>query len=231
MTTAKEGRIARMLESIETDIFGVVHLEEIDLTELQTRARTLLSDARAVVILGQELMPEVIHHLNSRVLVGEMAMRDVYEPHTNLVNGRLNWQGYRLVKHLHESGYRGLPLAGGPFDGRFLEGAISYPALAQAAGLGYRGWHSMLITPEYGPRLRLGAVVTNALLPATHAELEASYCVKCGGACAKVCPSGAIKPPGAGEAYSIDKFACSTYIMAVGTCAECVKACPTGRRY
>lgn len=220
----------QVMEGIEADVYGVVSLTSLE-TAIQKRALEMLPGAKSIIIMAQEIFPEVIRHLNSEGIRGELTLRDAYSPHANMVSGRLNWQTYKAVKALHRAGYHGFPLADGPYDARFLKGAISYPHLATLAGLGYRGWHSFLITPEYGPRLRLAGVLTDAPLTATQAEHpEDSYCPKCGGACVKICPAGAIKIPADGETYHIDQYACSTYLGATGPCAECVKACPTGIR-
>ncbi len=231
MSSAKNYNLSHILDGVEADIFGVVRLDQVGAPNILARARALLPKAVAVVIMAQELMPEVIRHLTSKRLIGEMAMRDIYEPHMTMVNGRLTWQGYRLLKQIHKAGYAGLPLMGGPVDGRILKGALYYPELARAAGLGYRGWHSMLITPEFGTRQRLGGVLTTAPLAATKREIEKRFCDECGGACVKNCPSGAITMPGKGELYRHDRYVCSTYIQAVCGCSECVRVCPTGPRY
>jgi len=41
---------------------------------------------------------------------------------------------------------------------------VPIKVLAQEAGMGSIGISALLITPEYGPRVRLGAIITNALL-------------------------------------------------------------------
>ena len=44
--------------------------------------------------------------------------------------------------------------------GHPLGGFALYPPMAQAAGLGWRGISGLLITPQFGPRVRLAAVFT-----------------------------------------------------------------------
>ncbi|MHA1803634.1 MAG: hypothetical protein ACTSU4_03745 [Promethearchaeota archaeon] len=78
---------------------------------------------------------------------------------------------------------------------RPLGGVILYPRLARLANLGWQGSHGMLITPQYGPRVRLAAVFTsisNIHLSRnnTHAWIE-SYCKICG-IYIKKCPVNAI---------------------------------------
>ena len=62
---------------------------------------------------------------------------------------------------------------------------ISQKHAAQAAGLGTIGRHSLLITPEYGSMIWLGAVLCDQALEAD--ELKPSLCNNCG-LCINVCP-------------------------------------------
>ena len=72
--------------------------------------------------------------------------------------------------------------------------ALSIP-LAIDAGLGELGRLGQLITPEWGPHVRIDKVLTNlplvADMPITFGVTD--YCEKCG-ICAQECPSGAISP-------------------------------------
>ena len=122
-----------------------------------------------------------------------------------------------------------LPAGGAPYDARFLEGPLSYKHLAKAAGMGIFGWNSLLLTPEYGARVKLAAIITDAPFAAPPPLVMESPCIKCGGACIKICPAKAIAKPQDGKDYSIDKHACSSYYTASGMCAECLKVCPAGK--
>ena len=66
---------------------------------------------------------------------------------------QLGQSANKLADWLRERGYSAH--AGHPLGGMAL-----YPPMAQAAGLGYRGMHGLLITPQFGPRVRLAAVFT-----------------------------------------------------------------------
>lgn len=74
-------------------------------------------------------------------------------------------------------------------------GFVKYPHLAQMAGLGYRGRHGMLITPEFGPRQRISVIFTsiqNLPIDKSNEHLWIpEFCTKCGG-CIKKCPGNAI---------------------------------------
>lgn len=70
---------------------------------------------------------------------------------------------------------------------------------AMAAGLGEYGWSNRFLTPEYGPRQILCAVLTTLELAPDAPYAGPALCdpEKCG-ICAKVCPTHAIPAPGCG---------------------------------
>jgi len=70
-------------------------------------------------------------------------------------------------------------------------GVFQHKTAARMSGLGWIGKNGLLITPEYGPRVRLGTVVTNMALPVENKILERD-CKDCD-LCKKMCPAMAIQ--------------------------------------
>lgn len=105
--------------------------------------------------------------------------------------------------------------------------------IAVDAGLGELSRMGLLIHPEYGPRVRLAVVTTNAPLTqdnpiAFGVQHFCSICRKC----AQLCPSGAIDP-GEKKIYNgVEKWQssqekCYRFWRLQGTdCSICVKVCP-----
>jgi len=62
---------------------------------------------------------------------------------------------------------------------------ISHRSVAEAAGLGWRGKHGLIVTPEYGPGLRLASIFLPGRLGSPRSELRG--CGECE-ACLDVCP-------------------------------------------
>ncbi len=220
-----------LLSEARVDKIGIARLEDWRDTPLYEKAKKLLPGAKSIIVMAMELFPETVNYVSSQATVGDMTLRDLYNANYEVAGGHLDWEGYKLIKALHKQGFKGLllPAGGSPSDGRFLVGPISYKNAAEAAGLGIIGWHGLLITPEFGSRVRLASIITDAPLEGSPPLKMESPCLKCGGACIKICPARAIARPEAGDDYHLDKFACSTYYTASGMCSECLRVCPAGR--
>ncbi|RLF20591.1 MAG: hypothetical protein DRZ82_01610 [Thermoprotei archaeon] len=134
-----------------------------------------------------------------------------------------------LAKFISGLGFNALPQCN--------EGSLSIP-FGILAGLGEIGRMGLLVTPEYGARVRLAKVFTDAPLvvdnPISFGLWE--KCMDCC-ICADACPVGAIPygPPSweskAGQVgvykWHIDPKRCYSYWVKIGrSCAKCVYACP-----
>jgi ferredoxin len=76
---------------------------------------------------------------------------------------------------------------GGPGD-------ISHKHVAVACGLGELGWHTMLLTPEFGTRQKITTILTTASLTPDAIMAQGDLCdpEACGYQCAHACPTAAI---------------------------------------
>ena len=77
-------------------------------------------------------------------------------------------------------------------------------ALAEKAGLGWRGKHTLLINKEHGSWFFLGEIYTNLPLPID--EKAANHCGSCA-SCIDICPTRAITAP-----YEVDARRCISYL-------------------
>ncbi|WP_439185693.1 hypothetical protein [Carboxylicivirga taeanensis] len=108
------------------------------------------------------------------------------------------------------------------------------PLVARDANLGEIGRMGLLMTPELGPRVRLGVVTTDMPLPVSERIYDSSFedfCAKCL-KCAANCPASAI-PDDKKECingvnrWQIHSEKCFTYWCSAGTdCGRCMSICP-----
>lgn len=122
----------------------------------------------------------------------------------NKINGAGAGQGYSkmaftagtLAMYIRNLGYQAIPMGN--------DTGLSIP-MAIEAGLGEQGRLGLLVTPKYGPRVRLAKVVTDMPLdvdsPITFGVKE--FCEVCG-LCADYCPSGSIPTPEELPTHSYD---------------------------
>ncbi len=104
------------------------------------------------------------------------------------------------------------------------KGGIFLKDAAVLAGLGCVGKNNMVVTPEYGPRVRLRALLTNTALMSTGPQ-DFDPCKGCPMPCRKACPQGAFRRkiyaerdmglsqlPGRNGVY--DRFQCNRQMVA-----------------
>lgn len=219
-----------LLSRLDVDAVGIARLADWKGTKLEETALRLLPQTRSVIVLAMEIYPEILTLASPERITGAASLHDLFACNAVYLSGRLTKAAYDVAKASRNVGLKALPLpaAGCPQDTRFLEAVFSYKHAAQAAGLGKIGWHSLLITLGFGPRVRLSCCLSEAELEPTTTVNEAFECDSCR-ICLRNCPAGALVKPQAGEQYAINKFACSSFRNASGGCAECMRLCPAGR--
>ena len=229
-TVTVDTTLQDLISKLDVDAVGIASLAEWKGTKLEEKALRLLPQARSVVVFAKEVCPEILDLTSPGKIMGVASLNDLFNSNIDYLAGRLTKASYDVVKASHRFGLKALPLpaAGCPLDTRFLEAVFSYKHAGQAAGLGQIGWHSLLITPGFGPRVRLSACLTAAELEPTNTTDTVIECDNCG-ICLDNCPARALAKPQAGEQYAINKFACSSFRTASGGCSDCMRVCPAGR--
>ena len=188
-------------------------------------AAALWPEARSVIMLAEVYTPpgdpRAVLALRDRGAVSVYAQgRDYHD----LVKRRLKRLGRWLVE------------ASGAEIKVFVDTApVMEKPLAQAAGLGWQGKHSNLLSRDLGNWFFLGAIFTTLELPRDAPEV--SHCGQCR-ACLDICPTQAFPAP-----YQLDARRCISYLTiehrgpvdealrpALGNriygCDDCLAVCP-----
>ncbi len=193
--------------------------------ERRADPRVLWPGVRSVIMLGVNYGPDenplAILERRTRGAISVYAQGDDYH---DVIKKRLKALARWLVA-----------ASGGEVKVFVDTAAVMEKPLAQAAGLGWQGKHTNLVSREFGSWLFLGAIFTSAELPRDDAE--ADHCGSCQ-ACLDICPTAAFPAP-----YKLDARRCISYLTienkgpiprefrkAIGNriygCDDCLAVCP-----
>ncbi|MBV1757377.1 MAG: 4Fe-4S dicluster domain-containing protein [Dethiosulfatibacter sp.] len=134
--------------------------------------------------------------------------------------------GMMLTYYIKSLGYD----ARNHMDGNYL---LVLPLVAKNAGLGDIGRHGILVTEQFGSRVRLGAVTTNMpLILDKPSDFKITEFCKICGKCARTCPAKAISSQDQTEIADIMRWQiiqeeCYKKWRVLGTdCGICISSCP-----
>ncbi len=202
---------------------------------LEVHPADLLKGFTRAISVAVQLPSSVIDAINDRPT-------PFYSAAYQAANQLLDQIALRTAVTLEGDGYCGFPIpASQVLDKKDWYAAISHRAVARMAGLGWQGKSTLLITPGYGPRVRLATILTDA--PLISGSPIANRCGKCM-LCHDACPSNAIKGTSTRDHYqnrneALDLFRCAEKLTmefakapGIGSpiCGICIKVCPFGRR-
>jgi epoxyqueuosine reductase QueG len=214
-------------DEIGVDLIGVLAVGTDSHPEVKYGVETFLPTAKAAIVLGMEMASETMnlvkHPLQYR---GKPRTGELLSPHVVQITKEIDQANIDLSRILKRLGYRSiaLPSRGLPMRPLAMKAALSYCHIAEAAGMGTIGKHSFLITPEFGTRVRLACLLTEAPLKTTIRHDPVDDCTHCLD-CVKICPVGAISAPGPGKRYDVDGMRCKFYRDSVDNCGLCQKVC------
>ncbi len=199
-----------------------------DRAEWRGDPAALWPQARSVIMLAENYAPEinpleVLEHREKGAISVYAQGRDYHD----LVKRRLKRLGRWLLDQ---------PEGKGAEIKVFVDTApVMEKPLAQAAGLGWQGKHTNLLSRDLGNWVFLGAIFTTLDLPKDNVEVN--HCGSCT-ACLDICPTRAFPAP-----YQLDARRCISYLTiehkgpievglraALGNriygCDDCLAVCP-----
>jgi len=189
----------------------------------------LWPEVRSVIMLAMNYGPDdapenhPLAHLRNRG-AGGISVYARHRDYHDVIKGRLKELASVLVSR-----------AGGDVKVFVDTAPVMEKPLGEAAGLGWQGKHTNLVSRELGSWFFLGAIFTSLELPPSGAERD--HCGSCR-ACLDSCPTDAFPAP-----YQLDARRCISYLTiehpgpipqefreAIGNriygCDDCLAACP-----
>ena len=198
-----------------------------DTADRRASPPALWPEVRSVIMLGTSYAPALdpLRHADAPD-TGVISVYALGGDYHDTIKGRLKQLGNWLAAHGHDLKV-------------FVDTApVMEKPLAEAAGLGWQGKHTNLVSRAYGSWLFLGSLYTTAALPydAPHAD-RCGSCTRCQAAC----PTDAFPAP-----YQLDARRCISYLTiehqgpipvefraAIGNriygCDDCLAVCPWNR--
>jgi len=154
----------------------------------------------------------------------------------------LDQLAFKTAVAFQKDGYHSVPIpASQVLDRENWYAAISHKAVARMAGLGWQGKNLLLITPQFGSRVRLVTVLTTAPL-----AVDTQIANKCGDCmlCRDACPAKAIKGVNTTDHYrdrneALHFSRCVNQLtieyaalpgIEAAICGICISVCPFGRK-
>lgn len=231
--TERSHEIKSIARQAGADLAGIADLEDLR-GKLPTVPEDLLAGYRFAISAAVRLDDAVLSSITDHPT---LEYAELYRR----MNGKLDGIAATIVEWIESAGAnaRAVP-ASAIIDEERLLGGISHKAVARMAGLGWQGKSLLLVTPEYGPRVRLVTVLTSLrLVPDKPVRNRCGTCEDC----AKACPAGAIRNVRTETHYETREQAvalekCHALVKSfaerpgIGAriCGVCVRACPWGKR-
>ena len=204
--------IIEFSQSSGIDVIGFADPENIEPIYLaENQPKSIFPGVKTVIIVGMHLYDLVLDAWS----YGE-------EKNIQFADSVVVILCNRIKKFLREKGFTSKTVSYGP--GLYLK---EWGALA---GIGPIGKNNLLLTKDFGPQVRLRAILTDAPLSCGTPIKESSYCTNCT-LCIEACPAGAL------EDGKYNKIMCNNYALkhlkflsnnSVIWCNECIESCPVG---
>jgi len=194
-------------KSLGADVVGIGNIERWKGAPIQMDPKQIMPNAKSIIAMGFRIMRGSLRGIEEGTF---------FSNYSSMGYGGLNWLYIPMVvinlcKFIEDFGYEAIPYGHlSPWRAIDNEGNLkpnySKPVAPGKAhpdvmihlriagylcGLGEIGYSKLLLTPEFGPRQRIGIVITEASLEPDPVMEPGSICDRCM-LCVKECPANAI---------------------------------------
>jgi epoxyqueuosine reductase len=236
----------------EFSLFGVPKIEEVEKIPFPAhrglvKPSEVMPEAKSVIILGFHIWDIAMNSVVASTIPADKIPFDLVEGavYYNMYYEIVEARAWRVCKYLWDQEYKAVPA-----------NFIHLKPAAMLAGLGFIGKMTLVLTPQYGPRQRWAAILTDAYIKPDDPWKfvqggEGDLCKDCE-ICIKACPTHAIIPgysQGVEAGKKVDMSKCIVpqelfdkpsqeskphfrYISPRGLfeCTICHDSCPVGRQ-
>lgn len=192
---ALAAEVKQVAREAGADLAGIASIGRFDNAPPEVHPRSIFSGTESVIALGCRMLRGALktieegNYWQAYNCDSYQYLNEVLAPHLlRKVCLFLENRGHTAVPiHNPFGAHQGRPVRPG---GTQPDGHISLRVVGCAAGLGELGMSKLFLTPQFGPRQRMFAVLTDAVLE-PDPLFAGSVCDRCG-ACARACPAGAL---------------------------------------
>jgi epoxyqueuosine reductase len=226
--------VKKLAKDAGADIVGIADLAPFK-NGWQVVPQDLLMPFTCAVSIAVHLDGDVIDHIDNKPTVE-------YADHYRAINKALDGITKTISDYVIGKGFRAQTIpASFIADEKDLLGNISHKAVARMAGIGWQGKSLLIVSPQFGPRIRLATVLTDMpLAPDGPMKNRCGACAEC----SKACPATAIRSVSStGDRYETREEALNFSRCVDQTlkfkalpgidariCGICVRVCPFGKK-
>ncbi|RLC61639.1 MAG: epoxyqueuosine reductase [Chloroflexi bacterium] len=227
--------LEEMAKSLGAFYFGVGDLSLTRGGPLTPYEKRLTSEYPLAISVGVPLSSETVDRMGDQEDIP--ALRNYWFHVYKMISPLIDHITSRLTLIIIREGYRALPIpCTQTLDTDNFRGLFSNKLAASLAGLGWIGKSCLLVTPDRGPRVRWGTILTDAPLhPGKPAGVRCGECM----VCVEACPVGAFTgrnfEPSEPREMRMQAGRCNQFLRERGrnigadACGMCVYICPFGK--
>ena len=199
-------KVKEVGKAVGADLVGIASIDRFEGAPLEMHPASILPEAESVIVLAFRILRGALRGIEEGTYFAAYPSMCYAGINLNFAPKAL----YDLSRFIEDNGYEAVPYQnmvidasidithGMPKDRKPVTAGRAAPDVllhfriaATAAGLGEIGYSKVFLTPQFGPRQRLAAIITDAPLKPDPQIPPGTICDRCM-KCVRECPVGAI---------------------------------------